>query len=270
MEARDLESFYRRRDEEILEDPDLGTAHDALLMALEAGRVRAAQPQAGSWQPIPWVKRAILIGFRSTGLEEMTGWGYPAVDKTGFPPRKLGLADGVRLVPGGSAVRRGAYVSPGVVVMPPAYINVGAYVDEGTMVDSHALVGTCAQVGKRVHLSAGAQIGGVLEPAGARPVVVEDDAFVGALSGLFEGVIVRRRAVLASGVVITASTVVYDLVEGREIRREIPEGAVVVPGSRPASGDFAARHGLQVAAPLIVKYRDEKTDAATSLEGALR
>ena len=270
MEVGDLESFFRRADEEILSDGGLPGAQGGLLDALEAGRVRAAQRNGEDWLPVPWVKRAILLGFRSTELQEMRHWGYPAVDKTAFPPRDLRLVDGVRLVPGGSAVRRGAYVSPGVVVMPPAYINVGAFVDEGTMVDSHALVGSCAQVGKGVHLSAGAQIGGVLEPAGARPVVVEDGAFVGALAGLFEGVVVRRRAVVASGVVITASTVIYDLVEGRELRREVPAGAVVVPGSRPASGDFAAARGLQVAAPLIVKYRDHKTDAATALEGALR
>jgi 2,3,4,5-tetrahydropyridine-2-carboxylate N-succinyltransferase len=167
-------------------------------------------------------------------------------------------------------VRRGAHVARGVVVMPPANVNVGAYVDEGTMVDSHALVGSCAQIGKRVHLSAGAQIGGVLEPAGARPVIVEDEAFVGGLVGLFEGVLVRRRAVLASGVLLTASTVLYDLVHGRELLREVPEGAVVVPGSRPAAGDFARERGLQLSSPMIVKYRDARTDAATALEQALR
>jgi len=154
--------------------------------------------------------------------------------------------------------------------MPPAYINVGAFVDEGTMVDSHALVGSCAQVGKRVHLSAAAQVGGVLEPAGARPVIIEDDAFVGGLVGLFEGILVRKRAVLASGVVITGSTVIYDRVHGKEWVREVPEDAVVVPGSRPAKGDFAAAHGLHLAAPVIVKYRDARTDASTALEGALR
>jgi 2,3,4,5-tetrahydropyridine-2-carboxylate N-succinyltransferase len=191
-------------------------------------------------------------------------------DKAAYPPRHFTMADNVRLVPGGNAVRRGAFMGKGTVVMPPAYVNVGAYVDSGTMVDSHALVGSCAQIGARVHLSAAAQIGGVLEPAGAVPVVVEDDVFVGGLVGLFEGIVVRRRAVLASGVVITGSTVIYDLVNSRELRKEVPEGAVVVPGSRPASGGFAHKHGLNVSAPMIVKYRDERTDAATCLEEALR
>ncbi|MEI6876069.1 MAG: 2,3,4,5-tetrahydropyridine-2,6-dicarboxylate N-succinyltransferase, partial [Spirochaetota bacterium] len=180
------------------------------------------------------------------------------------------LASNVRLVPGGSSIRRGAYVAPGVVMMPPAYINVGAWVGAGTMVDSHALVGSCAQIGERVHLSAAAQVGGVLEPAGARPVVVEDDCFVGALSGLFEGVVVRRRAVLAPGVILTGSTVLFDLVKGRELRGEVPEGAVVVPGSRPARGDYATTRGICLYAPCIVKYRDADTNAATALEEALR
>jgi 2,3,4,5-tetrahydropyridine-2-carboxylate N-succinyltransferase len=167
-------------------------------------------------------------------------------------------------------VRRGAHVAKGVVVMPPAYVNVGAYVGAGTMVDSHALVGSCAQIGARVHLSAGAQVGGVLEPAGARPVIVEDEAFVGGLVGLFEGVLVRARAVLAPGVLLTGSTTLFDLVNGRELVREVPEGAVVVPGSRPAKGDFARARGIQLGAPCIVKYRDARTDAATALEEALR
>lgn len=174
------------------------------------------------------------------------------------------------MVPGGSSVRRGSFISPTVTIMPPAFINMGAFVDEGTMVDSHALVGSCAQIGKRVHLSAAAQIGGVLEPAGALPVIVEDDAFIGGLVGVFEGVRVRARAVLASGVVLTGSTVIYDLVNEREWTREVPEGAVVVPGSRPAKGSFAESHGVQLATAVIVKYRDARTDAATALESALR
>ncbi|MDP2877864.1 MAG: 2,3,4,5-tetrahydropyridine-2,6-dicarboxylate N-succinyltransferase, partial [Holophaga sp.] len=232
---------------------------------------RAASPQEdGQWRANAWVKTAILAGFRSTGTEEILGWPGSAFDRTAFPPRGFTSADGVRLVPGGSAVRRGAFVASGVVIMPPAYINVGAFVDEATMVDSHALVGSCAQIGKRVHLSAAAQVGGVLEPAGALPVVVEDEAFVGGLVGLFEGVVVRRRAVLAPGVRLTGSTVILDLVHGRELQREVPEGAVVVPGSRPGSGDFARQRGIQVYAPCIVKYRDSRTDAATALEEALR
>jgi 2,3,4,5-tetrahydropyridine-2-carboxylate N-succinyltransferase len=271
MLNQDLQTFYQRDMAEILADPALRDAHEALLLALESGQARAAQRDAaGAWHANLWVKTAILAGFRSTATALVPGWPSPSFDRAAFPPRSFQLADGVRMVPGGSAVRRGAFMAPGVVIMPPAYVNVGAFVDEGTMVDSHALVGSCAQIGKRVHLSAAAQVGGVLEPAGALPVVVEDDAFVGGLCGLFEGVIVRKRAVLAPGVLLTASTRIYDLVNGRELTREVPEGAVVVPGSRPASGPFAKAGGLSLAAPCIVKYRDGSTDAATTLEEALR
>jgi 2,3,4,5-tetrahydropyridine-2-carboxylate N-succinyltransferase len=249
----------------------LPAAREGLLAALEGGLVRAAsRRQDGSWAANPWVKLAILAGFRSTGMVEVEGWPGGAADKAAYPPRRFSAADGVRVVPGGSSARRGARVEPGVVIMPPAYINVGAWVGSGTMVDSHALVGSCAQVGERVHLSAAAQIGGVLEPAGARPVIVEDDCFIGALCGLFEGIVVRGRAVLATGTVITASTTIYDLVNGRELRGEVPEGAVVVPGSRPARGAYAESKGIALYAPCIVKYRDAKTDAATVLEEALR
>jgi len=271
MDTAALRAFYGRPMEELLADPALPEAFAALLTALEAGTVRAAQRAGdGAWTANTWVKTAILAGFRSTPTAEVPGWPGPSFDRTAFPPRAFTLADGVRMVPGGSAARRGAYVAPGVVMMPPAYINVGAFVDEGTMVDSHALVGSCAQIGKRVHLSAAAQVGGVLEPAGALPVVIEDEAFVGGLCGLFEGVIVRRRAVLAPGVLLTASTRIYDLVHGRELTREVPEGAVVVPGTRPASGEYATRGGLSLSAPCIVKYRDDKTNAGTALEEALR
>jgi len=271
MTLQDLQDFYRREPDAVLGDAKHGEAHEALLAALESGALRAATcSSSGEWTAVPWVKAAILAGFRRFSLERMEGPGFPFFDKGAYPPRAFKLDDAVRLVPGGSSARRGAFVGKGVVVMPPAYINVGAFVDEGTMVDSHALVGSCAQVGKRVHLSAGAQVGGVLEPAGARPVVVEDEAFIGGLVGLFEGIVVRRRAVLASGVIITGGTVIYDLVRGRELRREVPENAVVVPGSRPASGAFAKERGLQLQAPCIVKYRDPKTDAATALEEALR
>lgn len=271
MNAAELRTFFERSLETVLKDPDAPLAHEALLCALEAGRIRAAERgKDGTWRANAWVKQAILAGFRRTGLTQLEGPGYPMFDKSAYPPRQFTLEDNVRMVPGGNAARRGAYIAKGVVMMPPAYINVGAYVDTGTMVDSHALVGSCAQIGARVHLSAGAQIGGVLEPAGAVPVVVEDDTFVGGLVGLFEGIVVRRRAVLASGVIITGSTVIYDLVNSRELRKEVPEGAVVVPGSRPASGGFAAKRGLNVSAPMIVKYRDERTDAATCLEEALR
>jgi len=271
MTLDQLQAFYSRETDAVLADLRHGEAHETLLAALESGALRAAVREAsGEWSAVPWVKAAILAGFRRFTLERMEGPGFPFFDKGAYPPRAFTLEDGVRLVPGGSSARRGAFVAKGVVVMPPAYVNVGAYVDEGTMVDSHALVGSCAQVGKRVHLSAGAQVGGVLEPAGARPVVVEDEAFVGGLVGLFEGIVVRKRAVIASGVVITAGTVIHDLVNGRELRREVPEGAVVVPGSRPASGAFAESRGLHLQVPCIVKYRDPRTDAATALEEALR
>lgn len=270
MTGLELKEFYGRSAETILADPGLADAHLALIAALESGEIRSALPVGTLWEPQTWVKQAILIGFRSTQMAPIEGAYFRFVDKTAYPPRQFAPAEGVRLAPGGTAVRRGAYVAPSVVVMPPSYINVGAYVDEGSMVDSHALVGSCAQIGKRVHLSAAAQIGGVLEPAGARPVVVEDDAFVGGLCGVFEGVIVRKRAVLASGVVLTRSTVLYDLVNEVEVRDEVPEDAVVVPGARPASGSFAQANGLTLSAPLIVKYRDSKTDSATALESALR
>jgi 2,3,4,5-tetrahydropyridine-2-carboxylate N-succinyltransferase len=266
-----LQDWYSRDDAELAADPSWPTAHSALLEALERGVLRAAERGSdGRWQAVAWVKRAILVGFRRTGLAAIAAEPAPFFDKTAYPLRRFTLDDQVRLVPGGSAIRRGAFVAPGAVVMPPAYVNVGAFVDAGTMVDSHALVGSCAQIGKHVHLSAGAQIGGVLEPANANPVVVEDGAFVGGLCGVFEGVVVRERAVLAAGVVLTAATVVHDLVHRCERRGEIPASAVVVPGTRPAAGAYAHAHGLSVAAPLIVKYRDARTDAATALETALR
>lgn len=271
MTLQELQAFYTRDADSILADGGHGDAHEALLGALESGALRAATcSSTGEWTAVSWVKSAILAGFRRFNLERMEGPGFPFFDKGAYPPRTFALEDAVRLVPGGSSARRGAFVGKGVVVMPPAYINVGAFVDEGAMVDSHALVGSCAQIGRRVHLSAGAQVGGVLEPAGARPVVVEDEAFIGGLVGLFEGIVVRKRAVLASGVVITGGTIIYDLVRGQELRREVPENAVVVPGSRPASSAFAKERGLQLYAPCIVKYRDPQTDAATALEDALR
>jgi 2,3,4,5-tetrahydropyridine-2-carboxylate N-succinyltransferase len=200
----------------------------------------------------------------------------PFLDKSALPVRRFAVASGVRIVPGGSSVRRGAYLAPGVIVMPPAYVNVGAYVGAGTMIDSHALVGSCAQVGARCHVSAAAQIGGVLEPAGARPVILEDDVFVGGNCGVYEGVLVRERAVLAAGVVLASGSLVYDCVNERELRGtresplEIPAGAVVVPGTRPVASAWGREKGLSVACALIVKYRDEKTDRATALEAALR
>jgi 2,3,4,5-tetrahydropyridine-2-carboxylate N-succinyltransferase len=241
------------------------------LAELEKGTIRSATRDAdGVWSAESWVKEGILAAFRFGVLAEYASGSLSFVDKDTIPPRRFKPQDGVRIVPGGSSIRRGAYIAKGVVMMPPAFVNVGAYVDEGTMIDSHALVGSCAQIGKRVHLSAAAQIGGVLEPVGNVPVVIEDDVVVGGNCGIYEGVVVRGRAVIGAGVVITASTPIYDVVRGQVYRREVPYGAVVVPGTRPMKGAFAEQHGLQIAAPLIVKYRDEKTDSATALEEALR
>ncbi|HVO34266.1 MAG TPA: 2,3,4,5-tetrahydropyridine-2,6-dicarboxylate N-succinyltransferase [Gemmatimonadales bacterium] len=245
--------------------------------ALGRGEIRAAEPEGGAWRVNTWVKRGILLGFRMGALAPMSGAGpLRFFDKDTYPVKPLAAADGVRIVPGGSSIRDGAYVAPGVVCMPPMFVNVGAYVDEGTMIDSHALVGSCAQVGKRVHLSAAAQIGGVLEPAGALPVIVEDEVLVGGGCGVYEGTIVRRGAVLAPGTILTGATPVYDLVRGEVYRRseqaplEIPADAVVVPGSRAAAGPRAKEWGLSLYTPVIVKYRDARTSAATALEEALR
>ena len=245
--------------------------------ALNAGTVRAASRGAdGAWQVHAWVKQGILLGFRLGQITDCSSGRFPFFDKHTYPLRPMTAGDGVRIVPGGSSVRTGAYLAPGVVCMPPMYVNVGAYVGEGSMVDSHALVGSCAQIGRRVHLSAAVQVGGVLEPIGAMPVIVEDDVFLGGGCGLYEGCLVRRGAVLAPGVVLTRATRLYDLPNGRILRAgengvlEVPEGAVVVPGSRAADGDFAREHGIALYAPVIVKYRDEKTDASTTLEDALR
>jgi 2,3,4,5-tetrahydropyridine-2-carboxylate N-succinyltransferase len=243
---------------------------EEFLSALEAGELAAtARDEGGDWQAVAWVKRAILSGFKAGGA---VAWDWPggAVDRPAFPPRRFSLEDGVRFVPGGSSARRGAYIAPGVVVMPPSYINVGAYIGAGTMVDSHALVGSCARIGQGVHLSAGAQIGGVLEPPQARPVVVEDGAFVGGLCGIFEGIVVGRNAVLAPGLILSGSTRIFDLVQEREWAGVVPENAVVVPGARPARGEFARSGGLSLQAPVIVKYRDSGTEASVSLEAALR
>jgi 2,3,4,5-tetrahydropyridine-2-carboxylate N-succinyltransferase len=247
--------------------------------ALNRGEIRAAQRNAGGqWQTNAWVKRGILLGFRMGTIVDMSprDQSLQFLDKSTYPIREFSVEDRVRIVPGGSSIRDGAYIAPGVVCMPPMFVNAGAYVDEGTMIDSHALVGSCAQIGKRVHLSAAAQIGGVLEPAGAIPVIVEDDVIVGGNCGVYEGTIVRERAVLATGTIITGSTPVFDLVREEVYRRtsdaplEIPAGAVVVPGARAVNTDKGREWSLSLYAPVIVKYRDEKTDAATQLEDLLR
>ena len=250
---------------------------EAFRTALTCGEIRAAEKRDGQWRANVWVKQGILLGFRLGDMVQMPGGdSFSFVDKSTFPARRFAPQDQVRVVPGGSTARQGAYLAPGVICMPPMFVNVGAYIDEGTMVDSHALVGSCAQIGKRVHLSAAAQVGGVLEPVNATPVVIEDDVLVGGNCGIYEGTQVMRRAVLGSGVILTRSTPLFDTVRG-EIYRAVadqplvvPEGAVVVPGARAITRGKAAEWGLSVYAPVIVKYRDEKTERGVELEDLLR
>ncbi len=265
-------------------DADPGAARAAfarLREALSAGHARAAEPDPGSptgWRVNAWVKQGILLGFRFGGVVDasMDHGRWPFVDKDTLPLKKITLADGVRIVPGGSAVRDGAFLGRGVICVPPMYINIGAWVGEGTLVDSHALVGSCAQVGARVHLSAAAQVGGVIEPVGALPVIIEDDVLVGGNTGIYEGVVVKTRAVIGAGTVITGSTPLYDLPNGRIIRADegmplvVPEGAVVVPGARQVTVGEGAAWGLSLATPVVVKYRDAKTDTRTELERWIR
>ena len=252
-----------------------------LRKALSDGLVRSAEPDASSptgWRVNTWVKRGILLGFRCGGLADVSAdhGRLPFFDKDTLPLKRLSLEQNVRLVPGGSTIRDGAYVAPGVICMPPMYINIGAYVGEGTLVDSHALVGSCAQIGSRVHISAAAQIGGVLEPVGALPVIVEDDVLVGGNTEIYEGAVIKRRAVIAAGTVLTGSTPVYDLPHGRIIKPEagqplvVPEGAVVAPGARQVTVGAGREWGLSLATPVIVKYRDDRTDARTELEAWIR
>ena len=251
---------------------------DEFKSALNAGAIRAAEKNAsGEWVVNAWVKQGLLLGFRMGALVDMsTGESFKFFDKDTYPTRPTKIGENVRIVPGGSTIRDGAYVAPSVVCMPPMFVNAGAYVDEGTMIDSHALVGSCAQIGRRVHISAAAQIGGVLEPVGAVPVIVEDDVLVGGNCGVYEGTIVRERAVLASGTVLTGATPVYDLVRGEIYQRtangplQIPAGAVVVPGARAVNNERGREWGLSLYAAVIVKYRDEKTEVSVQLEDYLR
>ncbi len=259
-------------------DDESRSLFEAFIQSLDKGEIRAAEKRDGAWQVNHWVKQGILLGFRLGSVVDFSvNKHFQFRDKKTYPPKDLSASSpSIRLVPGGSSVRRGVYLGPQVTLMPPMYINVGAHVGEGTMVDSHALVGSCAQIGRRVHLSAGSQVGGVLEPVRALPVIIEDDVLVGGNCGIYEGTILRSRAVVGAGTILTGSTPVYDLVTERIYRRSdqtpltIPENAVVVPGSRPARGDFASRQGLQVSCPIIIKYRDTGTDAATALEELLR
>jgi 2,3,4,5-tetrahydropyridine-2-carboxylate N-succinyltransferase len=265
---------------EAVGNADALAAFHTLRHALESGTIRAAEPDTSQpigWRVNPWVKRGILLGFRLGHLESVGNDAVlSCVDKHTFPTRRFTPEQNIRIVTGGSAVRAGAYLASGVVVVPPAYVNTGAYVDEGTMIDSHALVGSCAQIGKRVHLSAAAQIGGVLEPVNASPVIIEDDVLVGGNTGVYEGTIVRSKAVLAAGTILTRGTPVYDLPNNTVLRATadtpliIPSGAVVVPGSRAIQRGPGKDLGLSVYTPIIVKYRDEKTELSTALEDILR
>ena len=261
---------------EVEHDPEARKIFLEFRDQLTQGKIRAAEKLDGRWTVNAWVKQGILLGFRLGVLADMTA-GLSFIDKDTFPARHFAIQDRVRVVPGGSSVRVGAYVAPSVICMPPMFINVGAYVDEGTMVDSHALVGSCAQVGKRVHLSAAAQVGGVLEPINAAPVIIEDDVLVGGNCGIFEGTLVRARAVLGAGTILTRSTPLYDLVKDEVYRAtaesplEVPENAVVVPGSRAVKKERGPWHwNLSLYTPVIVKYRDEKTDRGIELEDWLR
>ena len=243
---------------------------------LEAGRIRVAEKIGGEWKVNSWVKEVILSGFRLGKLVDMTQGQFSFFDKDTIPTRMFNEQSGVRIVPGGSSVRAGAYLAPSVIMMPPAYVNIGAYVDEGTMIDSHALVGSCAQVGKHVHLSAASQLGGVLEPVGALPVIIEDNVFIGGNCGIYEGTIVKENAVIGTGVIINASTAIYDATTGEYIRANengqivVPAGAVVVAGSRPISKGPGAEQGIHLYCPVIVKYRDQKTAGSITLEDMLR
>lgn len=247
-----------------------------VLAALETGELRVAEKTGGEWKVNTWVKEVILAGFRLGKITDMSAGQFPFFDKDTYPVRGFRQEDGVRIVPGGTSIRRGAYLAPGAIVMPPSYINVGAYVGEGTMVDSHVTIGSCAQVGCHIHISAATQIGGVLEPAGAMPTIIEDGAFVGGNCGIYEGTIVREQAVIASGVIITASTALYDATTGEFVPRNadgrvvVPRGAVVVSGSRPVSKGPGAGSGVSLYCPVIVKYRDDKTFGSVSLEELLR
>jgi 2,3,4,5-tetrahydropyridine-2-carboxylate N-succinyltransferase len=251
------------------------------IAALNSGEIRSAEPDAASptgWRVNAWVKQGILLGFRMGSIVDMSidPSKQPFFDKSTFPVKRFFVSNGVRIVPGGSSIRTGAYVGKSVVCMPPMYINVGAYVDEGTTVDSHALIGSCAQIGKKCHISAGVQIGGVLEPVGALPVIIEDEVLAGGQSGIYEGVIVKRRAVLGTGTILNASTPVYDIVREQILTATvdaplvIPEGAVVVPGSRAITKPAAQKHNLSLYTPIIIKYRDEKTDSRIQLEDLIR
>ena len=256
-------------------NPELEKFHE-VCAALEKGEIRVAEKKNGRWQVNAWIKEVILNGFRYGQMKDMSQGEFSFFDKDTIPARKMSIEDKVRIVPGGSSIRRGAYLAPSVIVMPPSYINIGAYIDSDTMIDSHALVGSCAQVGKHVHLSAASQLGGVLEPVGALPVIIEDNVFIGGNCGIYEGTIVKENAVIGTGVIINSSTAIFDATTGEFIKADengqmvVPEGAVVVAGSRPVSKGPGVEKGIHLYTPVIVKYRDSKTDSSVTLESVLR
>ncbi len=271
-----IEKLFTRPPQEKYGD-EYFAAFNALKAELNAGRVRAAEKIGNEWRVNAWVKKGILLGFRIGALQDMSiNENFRFYDKSTYPLKAIAINDGVRIVPGGSAIRDGCYLGRGVTCMPPMYVNAGAYVDDGTMIDSHVLVGSCAQIGKRVHLSAGAQIGGVLEPVGSLPVIIEDEVLVGGNSGIYEGTLVRQGAVIGAGVILTGSTPVYDLAKDEIYRKtseqplEIPANAVVIPGTRPIMQGRGRELGLAIYTPIIIKYRDEKTGRSTQLEDLLR
>jgi 2,3,4,5-tetrahydropyridine-2-carboxylate N-succinyltransferase len=263
-------------DPDALSPEETRSLFEELKAGLNDGSIRAAEKEGDRWVVRTWVKKGILLGFRIGAVGEPVASGFPFFDRDTFPLKRLTVDSGVRIVPGGTAVRDGCYVGRGVTIMPPSYVNVGAWIGEGTLLDSHVLVGSCAQIGRRVHVSAGAQIGGVLEPVGELPVIVEDEVLIGGNCGIYEGTVVRERAVIAAGTILTGGTPVYDVVRGKEYRRgtgqplEIPAGAVVVPGARAIREGEGKEWGLSLQTPVIVKYRDAKTEGSVSLEDLLR
>lgn len=274
---KDISALYNKKDLSAKDLKHAGEVFKELLKLLNKGKVRSAEFTNGSWKANPWVKQGILLGFKIGKLTDQSiNKEFRYYDKHTLKLKHIKLSDNVREVPGGSSIRDGCYVGKGVICMPPMYINIGAYVDDYTLIDSHALVGSCAQLGKNIHLSAAAQIGGVLEPINSVPVIIEDDVMIGGNAGIYEGTIVKRRAVIGAGCVITGSTPVYDTVKGKIYRKTkdeplvIPENAVVVAGSRPLKSEYGIKNSLSIYTPVIIKYRDEKTDASTALEESLR
>lgn len=274
---QDIERYFSAGELKSGERTKALAAFKELVKLLNQGKVRSAEKQNGIWKANAWVKKGILLGFRLGKNKDFSIYKQMLFfDKDTMPIKPMTVDDGVRIVPGGSSIRTGAYIGKGVICMPPMYVNIGAYVDDNTLIDSHALVGSCAQLGKKIHLSAAAQIGGVLEPINSVPVIIEDEVMIGGNCGIYEGTIVQKRAVIGAGCIITDSTPVYDTIKGKIYRKTkdeplvIPEGAVVVAGSRPLKNEYGIENSLSVYTPLIIKYRDEKTDAGTALEESLR